>query len=233
MKRTAAVLHLLRVHCPVTVTHRCRHELCRPARAHTNAFVDRVHQHIFDAHGVANISATMKQQFLAAAARVGYLNPPEHRKKDPTDDQLDELEQKLGYKFSERSLLRLALVHSSAGVPSNWALAWLGDAALQLIVSEQLVGLMDHDASPGSLTEMRQTFVSREKCGNYATALGLPELIVVGKAFLKQNEPVTQPMAAECFEAVLGAMHVDAGMDTVRNVFLANIPIKQVICEGI
>ncbi|KAK9829952.1 hypothetical protein WJX72_008842 [[Myrmecia] bisecta] len=145
----------------------------------------------------------------------------------PTAAELDKLQSKLGHNFENSWLLRLAFMHSSAAQqvpnsPSNNSLAWMGDSALQLIVTEQLSAAFSA-TSLGDLTTARAGLVSRQACCAYAEQLGLQKLLVVG-----DSTPVsTSNMLAEAFEAVLGAVYVDGGIAMARQVFVRNFPLPR------
>lgn len=136
--------------------------------------------------------------------------------------------------------MSLALLHRSAAEPDNTSLAWLGDAALQLIVTEQLAAIEGH-AGAKRLTDLRKILVSRDQCAACAKTIGLEKLITVGKSLAaevaerrgKKIYQIRQQAVAdmlntnilgECFEAVLGAVYVDGGLDAVRNSYLYAFP---------
>lgn len=128
--------------------------------------------------------------------------------------------------FSNRAVLHLALVHRSAATPNNTSLAWLGDAVLQLIASEQLMGTLGY-ISAGRLSSLRQQVIKREHCAAYAEKLGLQSLIVVGNSLRNTKDPVSPSMLGETFEAVLGAVYVDGGLAAAKEAFAATFSIDE------
>lgn len=174
-----------------------------------DAFVWREHEHM------------LRKNFVAAAVAVEFNQDHSGL---PTDAQLVDLERKLGHIFTNRSLLVLALSHRSAANPNSRVLSWMGDAALQLAVTEQLAGVYGC-LSPGDLTRMRCELVSRENCNRNALMLGLENVLVFGKGVLVASGKPSDAMLAEAFEAVIGAVYVDGGMEAVRRAYGQNFPL--------
>lgn len=144
------------------------------------------------------------------------------------------------YTFKNPTLLSLALLHRSASEPDNTSLAWLGDAALQLVITEQLAALEGH-AGAKKLTDSRKVLVSREQCAACAKAIGLEKLITVGRSLaaevaerrgkkiyqIRQQavaEMLNANILGEAFEAILGAIYVDGGLDAVRDSYTRAFP---------
>ena len=132
------------------------------------------------------------------------------------------------YFFKEKALLRLALLHRSAASPNSSSLAWLGDAALQLVLTEQIAAA-EGCASAARLTDLRKLLASRKHCAACATSLGLEDLIVTGKGMQNDLEMKDSSMSTgvlgEIFEAVLGAIFVDGGLPAVRHSYGLNFPL--------
>lgn len=132
------------------------------------------------------------------------------------------------YIFKEKTLLRLALVHKSAAAPDSSTLAWLGDAALQMVISEQLAAVIGH-ASPERFTNYRKILASRVHCAACAETLGLEHLIITGKGLRtdlqNRDASLSVNVLGESFEAVLGAIFVDGGITAVRRSYGINFPM--------
>lgn len=114
------------------------------------------------------------------------------------------------YTFNNTDLLRLALVHPSVGQINNARLAWLGDAVLEMLVSDNVYKQLPFD-EPGHLHKVRQSMVDTAACAQDADKLNLRQYMVIGKSFKPDAEHPTPHMVADLFEAVLGAFYVDAG----------------------
>ena len=115
----------------------------------------------------------------------------------------------LRYTFNNTDLLRLALVHPSVGQINNARLAWLGDAVLEMLASHNVYKQLPYD-EPGHLNKVRQSLVDTAACAQDADKLNLRQYMVIGKSFKPDAEHPTPHMVADLFEAVLGAVYVDA-----------------------
>jgi ribonuclease-3 len=133
-------------------------------------------------------------------------------------------EEHLGYSFKRQQLLDEALTHASyaneTGVPSsNERLEYLGDAVLELCVSEIL--FIDHpDYSEGELTRARTSVVSEPPLALWAQELNLSPLIRISKGLERQDGRKNPSILADAMEATLGAMFLDGGYDAVRGLVL-------------
>ena len=144
----------------------------------------------------------------------------------PAPDGLDELQSRLGYQFGNRSLLELALTHSSyiyearlgrakanGDEPNepgtdNEQLEFLGDAVLGLAATELL--LRDFpDRSEGELTRMRASIVSRKRMAELGQALGVGGLLRMGKSAETGEGRQKPAVLANTAEAILGAIYLD------------------------
>lgn len=96
------------------------------------------------------------------------------------------------------------------GQINNARLAWLGDAVLEMLVSHNVYKQMPSD-EPGHLHKVRQSLVDTAACTRDADKLNLRQYMVIGKSFKPDAEHPTLHMVADLFEAVLGAVYVDAG----------------------
>lgn len=122
------------------------------------------------------------------------------------------LQQKLQYDFTNASLLEEALTHSSYANENstkyNERLEFLGDAVLELTTSERLYKAYP-EYDEGKLTRLRAQIVCRESLCGWAAIMGLKPLIRVGKSLVKSGP--TDSVAADCVEAVFGAVFIDGG----------------------
>jgi ribonuclease-3 len=133
-------------------------------------------------------------------------------------DRLARAERVLGRTFSDRARLLSALTHRSFGnerpsaVPHNEVLEFLGDAVLSLVVVDELVR-MSPEANEGELTVRRAAHVSTTNLARAATTHGLVGLLRTGRSLASG---VTENVAADVVEAVLGAAYLDGGLDAAR-----------------
>jgi ribonuclease-3 len=145
------------------------------------------------------------------------------------------LEQALGYRFSDESLLALALTHRSAGGRHNERLEYLGDAALSLVVAEFLYQSLPA-APEGHLSRLRASLVRRSALAPMARDLGLPRRLRLGPGELKSGGFRRDSILADALEALLGAVYLDGGLEALRPVVrrlygerLADLPAHEAL----
>jgi len=130
------------------------------------------------------------------------------------------VELRLEHRFSDPSLLMRALTHASyaAEHPSAEAqdpLAFVGDAALGLVVAEHLLHA-EPAASVGRLTPRRAAVVADEAIARWAAMLDLGPLLRLGHGAEQTGGRTTPSILATTLEAILGALYIDGGLDPVR-----------------
>lgn len=129
----------------------------------------------------------------------------------------DWVAERLGYHAREPGLFEAALTHRSAAGPNNERLEFLGDAVINLLVAEQLY--RDFAAADeGELSRLRARLVSAEPLARVALGLGLGEALQMGSGELKTGGFRRQSILADAFEAVVGAVYLDGGLDAARGV---------------
>ncbi len=123
--------------------------------------------------------------------------------------------------FRDPALLELAMTHASTGAErDNERLEFLGDAVLDLLVAEEL--FRHHAELPeGELTELKAWVVSRKVLAEAARVLGLHEAVRVGQGM--RDRALPRSVLANLFEAVLGAVYLDDGLDAARVFALATL----------
>ena len=123
---------------------------------------------------------------------------------------------KLGYEFKDPSLLETALTHSSYAnefsCPSNERLEFLGDALLGCVVSVLLYKKYP-SYTEGDLSKIRSRVVSGANFAKYAEMLDLGEQIRLGKGEESTGGRERQSNNANAFEALIGALYLDAGYE--------------------
>lgn len=119
------------------------------------------------------------------------------------------------HEFRDPDLLRLALTHSSTGRDrDNERLEFLGDAALDLVVAEELFRAEGAELAEGEMTERKASVVSRKSLAEAAARIGLDQLVVLGAGLRERVLP--RSVLANIYEAVLGAVYLDGGLEAVR-----------------
>jgi ribonuclease-3 len=132
------------------------------------------------------------------------------------------LEATLGHRFADARLLARALTHASYAnehppTPDQEPLAFVGDAALGLVVAERLVARAP-EAPVGILTPERAAVVSGANLARWATTLELGPLLCLGRGEDLTGGRERESILATTLEAVLGAVYLEAGLDGVRRV---------------
>jgi len=131
-----------------------------------------------------------------------------------TEDALDKLQEAISYRFGQVKLLGMALTHSSyaneQGCVHNERLEFLGDAVLELAVSEELYRRFP-DAPEGALTKLRSKLVSMPALAELARSLQLDVVILLGKGEESQGGRTRDSLLADALEALLGAVFLDGG----------------------
>ena len=127
------------------------------------------------------------------------------------------LQDRLGYVFNDPGLLAQALTHRSCGSRNNERLEFLGDAVLGFVVA-QLLYQSEPEAHEGRLTRLRAHLVRRETLAAIARDLNLGEVLRLGPGELKSGGRRRDSILADAFEAVVGAIYLDAGISACRAV---------------
>ena len=145
---------------------------------------------------------------------------------------LQQLEKAIGYEFRDKSLLAMALVHSSFSnehkkeqIPNNERLEFLGDAALELASSRYLY---EHfpDEPEGVLSRRRAAIVCEPSLAECARTVGLGRHLQLGKGEEKNNGRERDSLLSDAFEAVIGAMFLDGGF-TVAERFVRRFVMEK------
>jgi len=139
------------------------------------------------------------------------------------EDVLRQIEQIIGYKFTDKNLLIKALTHSSAvdnRLMSNERLEFLGDSVLAVVICQALFDNFKNYLE-GDLTKIKSKLVSRETCAQISRRLGLQEFLKVGKGMVS-NRALSGSLAAGVLETIIAAINIDGGFDAARDFILRN-----------
>lgn len=137
-------------------------------------------------------------------------------------DYFDELQQKLQLNFTRVKLLKQAFTHTSyvnehkrGAIQDNERLEFLGDAVLQLLVSEYL--FKTYPKRPeGELTRMRASVVCEPSLAHFAERLELGKYVLLGRGEEQLGGRNRQALLADLFESFIGALYLDAGINKVK-----------------
>ncbi len=127
------------------------------------------------------------------------------------------LEEKLQYRFKNPKLLEVALTHRSWGLRAehNERLEFLGDAVLNLIMSTLLMERFP-EYSEGDLSRLRASLVNARMLARKAQELSLGKWLLLGKGEEKSGGRNKTSILASAYEAVLGAVYQDGGLDLAK-----------------
>lgn len=134
-----------------------------------------------------------------------------------------ELEKRLGYEFSDRAHIFMAMMHSSysnenrhLNIESNERMEFLGDSVLGLTVARHLF-LLCPDMPEGKMTRLRAELVCEQSLYNVAQSLDLGKYLMLGKGEEQTGGRERQSILADCVEAVIAALYLDGGMDVASD----------------
>jgi len=134
-----------------------------------------------------------------------------------------ELEKQLGYKFGDRTLLEMALMHrsyryeTSDVTADNQRLEFLGDAVLGFVTAAHLYRVQQ-EGDEGVLTELRSRVTSGKALAGIALKIRLGDFMKLGKGEDKAGGRKRETVLADGFEAVLGAAYLDGGVKAVEKI---------------
>ncbi len=136
-----------------------------------------------------------------------------------------ELLDKLGIKPNNIKLYETAFTHTSFAnenkVESYERLEFLGDAVLELIMSDYLYNKIDEDE--GRLTKLRAHYVCETALYEYAKSLNLSKYLKLGKGEEESGGRSSKAIVSDIFESFLGAIYLDQGIDTARKYIKENV----------
>jgi len=132
------------------------------------------------------------------------------------------LEKKIGRDFKDKSLLKKALTHRSylnenpaTGISHNERLEFLGDAVLELVVTEELFNRFP-EKEEGELTITRSALVNYQILAQVGWQIGLENFIFLSRGEAKDTGRAREVILANALEALIGAIYLDGGLPPVR-----------------
>jgi ribonuclease-3 len=133
--------------------------------------------------------------------------------------------EKFGIETSHESLYEKAFTHTSYAnehdKESYERLEYLGDAVLELIMSEYLYKNTEYQE--GEMTKLRSHYVCENALYEYSIRLGLNEFLLLGKGEEETGGRNRKAIVADIFEAFMGAIYLDKGLETVKKFIYSNI----------
>jgi ribonuclease-3 len=134
------------------------------------------------------------------------------------------LDRVLGIRFKDGSLRQTALTHRSYAFENdlpvnNERLEFLGDAVLGIVVTD--MAFREHPDKPeGELAKLRAAMVNMDALADVARDLGIGRFILLGKGEEMSGGPEKNSILADAFEALLGAIYLDRGLDAARKLIV-------------
>jgi ribonuclease-3 len=140
---------------------------------------------------------------------------------DIGNDELLRCAELVGHRFADLALLKLALTHSSfsaeePGEASNERLEFLGDAVLGWVLADEMYR-RHPDFHEGLLTDLRKSVVNAATLAEVARGLGIGPFIRLGRGESRARGGEKVSILANAFEAILGAIYLDAGSSVAKS----------------
>lgn len=138
--------------------------------------------------------------------------------------EIAQLEEKIGYRFQNQSLVEVALTHSSFAnevkrhIPYNERLEFLGDAVLSIIVSDYL--FHKFHLPEGELTKLRASLVCEKTLALFAGQISLGEYLRLGRGEEITGGRKRPSICSDAFEALIAAIYLDGGIEPARTFVL-------------
>ncbi len=129
---------------------------------------------------------------------------------------------RLGHGFARPELVVRAVTHASISSPSrpdNQRLEFLGDRVLGLVMAEALLAA-DRGATEGQLAPRFNALVRKETCAEVARAIGLGEVLKLGRSEMMSGGRRKEALLADAMEAVIAAVYLDGGFEAAKAVVL-------------
>lgn len=149
---------------------------------------------------------------------------------------IPQIEEKLHYRFGDRSLIVLAFLHKSytneyKEIPQhNERLEFLGDTVLGLLISEYLYKELPNTPE-GELSYLRSRLVEAPTCTSFIHKLELEKYLLLGRGEKMNVGRGRNTILSDLFESILGAIYLDGGLDAAREFIFGNFldEIKNII----
>lgn len=141
---------------------------------------------------------------------------------------IPEIETVIGYKFQNKSLLIKAFTHRSfineqrESLKHNERLEFLGDSILGLLISDYLFRHLPNTPE-GELSSLRSRLVEGTACMGYMQKIGIGKYLLLGKGERLNDGRGRDSILADLFEAIIGAIYLDGGIEAARSFILKNI----------
>jgi ribonuclease-3 len=146
-------------------------------------------------------------------------------------DKILDFAKKIDVEFKNKDLLTQVFVHRSYlnenpgfKLDQNERLEFLGDAVLELVVTENLY--LNLPNPEGELTNLRSALVRGQMLSDIAGGLGMNDLLFLSKGEMKSEGKARQLILANCFEALIGAIYLDLGYDQAKKFIETHVLVR-------
>lgn len=152
-----------------------------------------------------------------------------------------EFKERINVEFNDNKLLEQAFIHRSyinenpkTGLVHNERLEFLGDAVLELVVTQYLYTSYPHH-NEGDLTAYRSALVNAITLGEVATVLGFNDMMKLSKGEAKDVHRARSSILADAYEAFIGALYLDQGYEAAKNFITKTVLYKtdEIIRKGL
>lgn len=130
------------------------------------------------------------------------------------------VDKKIGYKFSDKIIIKKAMTHPSKSKDNYQRLEFLGDSILNFLVGEYL--FENSDKQEGELTVLRSHFVSEDYLAKCFDEMDLSEDVIVGKSL---NNEITSAIKCDIIESIIAGIYLDGGIDEARKFVIDKLHI--------
>ena len=132
-------------------------------------------------------------------------------------ERLDEITERLGYRFRNHALLNEALTHGSTQKHKGdyQRLEFLGDRVLGLLIAEHLFRAHPGDEE-GQLTHVLSSLVRSEGCAEAGDTIGLSDLVIIGSGERAKGMNLNRTVLGDAMEALVAAIYLDSGLEEAR-----------------
>ncbi|KKQ99127.1 MAG: Ribonuclease 3 [Parcubacteria group bacterium GW2011_GWC1_39_12] len=144
----------------------------------------------------------------------------------------EKFQKEAGLSFKDEGLLKQAFVHRSyinenkqSGLTHNERLEFLGDAVLELVITDYLYKKY-YDKAEGELTAYRSALVNADTCAGIAIELQMGDYLLLSKGESKDVGRARQYILANALEALIGAIYIDQGYDSAKGFIEKNFTPK-------
>lgn len=154
------------------------------------------------------------------------------------ENELCRLEDRLGYRFRDRALLDRALTHVSRAhedpsrlTPHNEPLEFLGDSILGFLIAVML-HRREPEGGEGLKSRLKAHLVSASSLAQRAAALGLPELLHLGRGEEKTGGRTKTALWGNAYEALIAVLYLDGGVEVAQRFVEAEFSQELLALEG-